>query len=44
MRAVLDRQAPKDADIYHAEGVPRLLGLPADQAAEVARRPLPATS
>jgi AcrR family transcriptional regulator len=44
MRAVLDGQAPKDADIDHAEGMLRLLGLPADQAAEVARRPLPATS
>jgi AcrR family transcriptional regulator len=44
MRAVLDGKAPKDADIYHAEGVLRLFGLPADEAAEVARRPLPATS
>jgi len=41
MRAVLDGAAPKDADIHHAEGVLRLLGLPADEAAEVARRPLP---
>jgi AcrR family transcriptional regulator len=41
MRAVLDRAAPKDADIHHAEGVLRLLGLPADEAAEVARRRLP---
>ena len=44
MRAVLDGQAPKDADIHHAEGVLRLLGLPVDEAAEVARRPLPARS
>ena len=44
MRAVLDGQAPKDADVHHAEGVLRLLGLPADEAAEVARRPLPAVS
>ena len=44
MRAVLDGQAPKDADIHHAEAVLRLFGLPADEAAEVARRPLPATS
>ena len=44
MRAVLHGQAPKDADIHHAEGVLRLLGLPVDEAAEVARRPLPATS
>jgi AcrR family transcriptional regulator len=41
MRAVLDGQAPKDADVFHAEGVLRLLGLPAGDAAEVARRPLP---
>ena len=44
MRAVLDGQAPKDADIHHAEGVLRLVGLPVDEAAEVARRPLPARS
>ena len=44
MRAVLDGQAPKDADSPHAEGVLRLLGLPADEAAEVARRALPAAS
>ena len=42
MRAVLDGRAPKDADIYHAEIVLRLFGLPTDQAAEVPRRPLPA--
>jgi AcrR family transcriptional regulator len=41
LRAVLDGAAPKDADIHHAEGVLRLLGLPPDDAAEVARRPLP---
>jgi hypothetical protein len=41
MRAVLDGRAPKDADIQHAEGVLRLLGLPPGEAAEVARRPLP---
>lgn len=44
MRAVLDGQAPKDADVYHAEGVLRLLGLPAAEAAEVARRPLAAVT
>ena len=44
MRAVLDGAAPKDVDIHHAEGVLRLLGLPAGEAAEVARRPLPAAS
>jgi AcrR family transcriptional regulator len=43
LRAVLDGAAPKDADIHHAEGVLRLLGLAADDAAEVARRPLPRT-
>jgi AcrR family transcriptional regulator len=41
MRAVLDGIAPKHADVHHAEGVLRLLGLPADEAAEVARRPPP---
>jgi AcrR family transcriptional regulator len=42
MRAVLDGRAPKDADVDHAEGVLRLFGLPPEEAAEVARRPLPA--
>jgi AcrR family transcriptional regulator len=41
MRAVLDGHAPKDADIHHAEGILRMLGLSAKDAAEVARRPLP---
>jgi AcrR family transcriptional regulator len=41
MRAVLDGDAPKDADIHHAEGVLRMFGLTPDDAAEVARRPLP---
>jgi AcrR family transcriptional regulator len=41
MRSILDNQAPKDAGIYHAEGVLRMLGLPPDEAAELARRPLP---
>jgi AcrR family transcriptional regulator len=41
MRAVLDGTAPEDADVHHAEGVLRLLGLSASDAAEVARRPLP---
>lgn len=41
MRAVLDQHAPKDADVHHAEGILRMLGLSADTAAEVARRPLP---
>jgi AcrR family transcriptional regulator len=41
MRAVLDGALPKDADVHHAEAVLRILGLGADDAAEVARRPLP---
>jgi AcrR family transcriptional regulator len=41
MRSVLDRRVPKNADVHHAEGVLRLLGLSADNAAEVACRPLP---
>jgi AcrR family transcriptional regulator len=40
MRDVLDGQAPRDADRYHAEGVLRMLGLSAQDAAEVARRPI----
>jgi AcrR family transcriptional regulator len=42
MRGVLDGHLPKDADVHHAEGVLRMLGLAPDDAAEVARRPLPA--
>ena len=30
MRATLDGQAPADADVHHAEGVLRLLGLTHD--------------
>ena len=41
MRLVLDGQAPRDADRLHAEGVLRMLGLSPEDAAEVARRPLP---
>jgi AcrR family transcriptional regulator len=41
MRAVLDGRAPKDADVHHAEGIMRLLGLSPEDATEVARRPLP---
>jgi AcrR family transcriptional regulator len=41
MRAVLDGDAPRDADIHHAEGVLRLFGLAPDEAADIARRPLP---
>jgi tetracycline repressor-like protein len=43
MRGVLDGRAPRDADLHHAEGVLRLFGLTPDDAAEVARRPLPST-
>lgn len=42
MREVLDGRAPKDAGRLHAEGVLRLLGLKPEDAAEVARRPMPA--
>jgi AcrR family transcriptional regulator len=44
MRAVLEGGAPRNADVHHAEGVLRLFGLAPDEAAEVARRPLPSTS
>jgi AcrR family transcriptional regulator len=44
MRDVLDGGAPKDADRYHAEGVLRMLGLSAQDAAEVAWRPMPKIS
>jgi len=42
MREVLDGRAPRDAGRLHAEGVLRLLGLKDEEAAEVARRPMPA--
>ena len=42
MRDVLDGSAPKDAGRLHAEGVLRMLGLSPGDAAEVARRPMPA--
>jgi hypothetical protein len=38
MRSVLDGQTSKDAARHHAEGVLRLLGLPAAEAADVAAR------
>ena len=41
MRDVLAGHAPKDADRHHAEGVLRMLGLSVEDAAEVARRPMP---
>lgn len=41
MRSVVDGFAPEDVDVLHAEGILRMLGLDAAEAAEVARRPLP---
>jgi AcrR family transcriptional regulator len=41
MRAVLDGQAPKNADRHHGQGILRLLGLSPQDAAEVAGRPMP---
>jgi AcrR family transcriptional regulator len=42
MRAVIDGLAGPDADVLHAEGVLRSLGVPKAQAAKLARRPMPA--
>jgi AcrR family transcriptional regulator len=41
MRGVLDGACATDADIHHATGVLRMLGLPPEDAAEVASRPMP---
>jgi AcrR family transcriptional regulator len=41
MRAVLDGHAPKQADIHHAQGVLRMYGLAPEEAAKIARRPVP---
>jgi AcrR family transcriptional regulator len=41
IRAVLDDPGRVDADVHHAETVLRMLGVPRDEAAEIARRPLP---
>jgi len=41
MRAVLDGQAPREVERYHAEGIMRLFGLSPEDAAEVAARPMP---
>ena len=41
MHAVLEGELVPDADVEHAEGVLRSFGLDRDDAAEVARRPLP---
>lgn len=40
-RAVLENQVGDAADVEHAEGMLRMFGLPADEAAEVASRPMP---
>jgi len=42
MRAVLDGRAPPGADSAHAEGILGMLGVPAEEAIEIARRPMPA--
>jgi hypothetical protein len=44
MRAVLQGRAGRDAADHHAALVLRMLGLSADDAAEVAARPLPEVS
>jgi hypothetical protein len=41
MRAVSVGNVGPEADRHHAEGVLRILGLTAEDAAEVAQRPLP---
>jgi AcrR family transcriptional regulator len=42
MRGVLDGRLSAEADVPHAEGVLRMLGLDRAEAAEIAARPLPA--
>jgi len=41
MRAVLDGNAPVNADVLHAEGILRMLGLSAEDAHDVANRDFP---
>lgn len=41
MRAVLEDLLPDDAEEHHAELMLRMLGVPAAEAAAIARRPLP---
>ena len=41
VRSLLRGHAAEDADVHHAAGVLRLLGVPADEAAQIAARPLP---
>jgi AcrR family transcriptional regulator len=40
IRAILDGDAPEDAEQSHAESILRLLGLPHDEAREISRLPL----
>lgn len=44
MRTVLDGTAPEQADVLHAEGILRMLGLSAEDAHEVANREFPSSS
>lgn len=44
MRAILQESAPADADVLHAQSMLELFGIPRDEAAELARRPLPAAA
>jgi AcrR family transcriptional regulator len=41
MRAVLDGTLAPGADVHHAENVLRMLGIPLEEAAQIARRRLP---
>ncbi|MCW3015775.1 MAG: putative TetR family transcriptional regulator, partial [Solirubrobacterales bacterium] len=41
IRAILNGTAPADADQAHAESILRLLGVPAEEARAISRRPLP---
>jgi AcrR family transcriptional regulator len=42
MRGIVDRQVGADADVAWAESALRSLGVPVAEAAEIARRPIPA--
>jgi AcrR family transcriptional regulator len=44
MQAVLNKELGREADVHHAEGLLRLLGLTPQDAAEVARRRMPAVT
>lgn len=41
IRAILNGNAPEDADQAHSEAILRILGIPDDEAREISRRPLP---